>query len=97
MGFLLAANDAHLDPELVAHRPHEFAAVLCFADRAGGHRLQCIGAVPIGDAFEGAQRFQAPIEMGGVMTPLRSASRAARAPWRGRGYRCARSRSRGRR
>ena len=62
VGFLLAPDDAHLDSELVAHRAHELAPVLRFAHGAGGHGLQGVGTMAIGDALESAQRVETSVE-----------------------------------
>jgi hypothetical protein len=62
VGFFLAADDAHLDTELVAHRAHEFAAILSLADGAGRNGQKCIGPMPVGNALEGPQRIETAIE-----------------------------------
>ncbi len=59
---LVAANDADLDADLVAHGAHELAAVLGLAHRAGGDGDQGVGLVAVGDAAQGAQRRQAALE-----------------------------------
>jgi hypothetical protein len=62
VGLFLAANDAHLDPELVAHRSHEFPAVLRLADGAGRHRQQGVRAMAISDTLESTQRVETSVE-----------------------------------
>ncbi len=67
---LVAADDADVDPRLVAGRAHELAAVLRLAHGAGRHRHQRVDLVAVGDPAQRAQRIQPAPEHLGRDDPL---------------------------